>query len=61
MTDTVGVNYQWPAGLHAARKLVAKYDGETFKRSLLVSEAGDILYRRVADPELDRLLREKGL
>ena len=61
MTDTVGVLYQWPKALHAARKLVAKYDGETFKASLFEAEAADVAYRRITDPELDRLLKEKGL
>ncbi|MFH2072432.1 MAG: hypothetical protein ABIJ75_06220 [Actinomycetota bacterium] len=61
MTDTVGVNYQWPKALHAARKLIAKYDGETFKASLFEAEAIDVTYRRIVDPELDRLLKEKGL
>ena len=61
MTDTVGVNYQWPKALHAARKLIAEYDGVTFKASLFGSEREYVEVRRDADPELDRLLKEKGL
>jgi len=61
MTDTVGVLYQWPADLHAARKLVAAYDKVTFKASLFESEREYVEVRRDGDPELDRLLKEKGL
>jgi len=61
MSDTVGVNYAWPKALHAARKLVAAYDKVTFKASLFESEAGYVQIARDHDPELDRLLKEKGL
>ena len=59
--DTVGVNYQWPEKAHAARKVIAAYDKITFKASLLEASAIDVTYRRIADPELDRLLKEQGL
>jgi len=39
MAETVGVNYQWPADLHAALKALAEKDGVSLRDELLEAVA----------------------
>lgn len=61
MSDTVGVNYQWPAALHLALKTIAAYDQVTVKETLFEAVRRDIDKQVLFDPDLAAALKEAGV